>query len=59
MITIPHLRDYKYTILLIYDDNSIKFLKEENKATIYSIFNGQVNDIKYISSKDELEKFFH
>ena len=59
MITIPHLRDYKYTILLIYDDNSIKFLKKENKATIYSIFNGQVNDIKYISSKDELEKFFH
>mgnify|MGYP001617966860 FL=1 len=59
MITIPHLRDYKYTILLIYDDNSIKFLKKENKATIYSIFNGQVNDIKYISSKNELEKFFH
>ena len=59
MFTIPHLRDYKYTILLVYDQNSMKFLKEDNKVTIYSIFNGQVNDIQYISSKDELEKFFH
>ena len=56
MFTIPHLRDYKYTILLIYDENSMRFLKEENKATIYSILNGQVNNIQYISSKDELEK---
>jgi hypothetical protein len=32
MFTIPQIRDYKYTILLIYDDNSIKFLKEENKT---------------------------
>jgi hypothetical protein len=59
MFTIPHLRDYKYTILLIYDENSMKFLKEENKTTIYSIMNGQVNNIQYISSKDELEKIFH
>ncbi len=59
MFTIPHLRDYKYTILLVYDQNSIKFLKEENKVTIYSIFNGQVSNIQYLSSKDELEKFFN
>jgi hypothetical protein len=59
MFTIPHLRDYKYTILLVYDENSIKFLKEENKATIYSISNGQINNIQYISSKNELEKFFN
>ena len=59
MFTIPHLRDYKYTILLVYDENSIKFLKEENKATIYSITNGQINNIQYISSKNELEKFFN
>lgn len=56
MFTIPHLRDYKYTILLVYDENSMRFLKEENKATIYSILDGQVNNIQYISSKDELEK---
>ena len=58
MFTIPHLRDYKHTILLVHDENSIKFLKEENKATIYSISGGQVNNIQYISSKDELERFF-
>ena len=59
MFTIPHLRDYKYTILLIYNENNMRFLKEENKTTIYSIMNGQVNNIQYISSKDELEKIFH
>lgn len=58
IFTIPKLRDYKYNILLIYDENSTKFLKQEDKATIYSISNGQVNNIFYLSTKDELEKVF-
>jgi hypothetical protein len=58
MFTIPKLRDYKYYILLIYDENSTKFLKQSDKATIYSISNGQVNNISFISSKDELKKVF-
>jgi hypothetical protein len=58
MFTIPKLRDYKYNILLIYDENSTKFLKQKNKATIYTISNSQVNNIIYISTKYELEKLF-
>lgn len=58
MFTIPKLRDYKYNILLIYDENNTKFLEEKDKATIYLISNAQVTNIIYISTKYELEELF-
>lgn len=58
IFVIPKLRDYKYDILLIYDENSTKFLKQDDKVTIYSILNGEVNNINYISTKSELEGLF-
>ena len=58
MFTIPKMRDYKYDILLIYKENSKKFLEEESKITIYSLEKGFVKDVKYISTKYELEKVF-
>lgn len=56
MFTLPKLRDYKYSILLIYDEKSAKFFEVENKITVYSIENGIVKDIKYLSSISELEE---
>ena len=58
MFTIPKLRDYKYDILLIYKENSKKFLEEESKITVYSLEKGFVKDVKYISTKYELERIF-
>ena len=58
MFTIPKMRDYKYDILLIYDENNKKFMEEENKITVYFIKNGFVKDIKFISSIYELEGVF-
>lgn len=58
LFTIPKLRDYKYDILLIYDENSTKFLKQNDKATIYSISNGQINHISFVTTKYELEEVF-
>ena len=58
MFTIPKMREYKYDILLIYKENSKKFLEEENKITIYFIENSFVKDVKFISTKYELEKIF-
>jgi hypothetical protein len=58
LFTIPKLRDYKYDILLIYDENNIKFSKQENKATVYSLLNGEISKITYVSTKYELEEFF-
>ena len=58
MFTIPKMRDYKYDILLIYNENNKRFIEEENKITIYFVENGFVKDIKFISSIYELEGFF-
>ena len=58
MFTIPKMRDYKYDILLIYKENSKKFLEEENKITVYLLEKGFVKDVRYISTKYELEKVF-
>lgn len=56
MFTLPKLRDYKYSILLIYDEKSAKFFEVENKITVYSIENGIVKEIKYLNSISELEE---
>jgi hypothetical protein len=58
LFTIPKLRDYKYDILLIYDENNIKFSKQENKVTIYSVLNSEIVNVNYLSTENELEDFF-
>jgi len=58
MFVIPKLREYNYDILLIYNETSKKFLEQENKISVYLIENGTVKDIKYISTKEELERVF-
>jgi hypothetical protein len=58
LFTIPKLRDYRYDILLIYDENNIKFSKQEDKVTVYSLLDGEISNISYVSTKDELEEFF-
>lgn len=56
MFTLPKLRDYKYPILLIYDEKSAKFFEVENKITVYSIEDGIVKNIRYLNSIFELEE---
>ena len=56
MFTLPKLRDYKYTILLIYDESNTKFEKQNNKITTYSLENGFIKNINFVSSVDELER---
>ena len=58
MFTIPKMREYKYDILLIYKENSKKFLEEENKITIYFLENGFIKDVKFVSTKYQLEEIF-
>jgi hypothetical protein len=58
MFTIPKMREHKYDVLLIYKENSKKFLEEENKITVYTLENGFVKDVKFISTKYELEGIF-
>ncbi len=59
MFIIPKLREYNYDILLIHNESSKRFLEKENKISVYIIENAKVKDIKYISSKKELERDFN
>ena len=59
MFVIPKLREYNYDILLIHNENSKKFLEKEHKVSVYIIKDAKVKDIKYISSKEELERVFN
>ena len=36
----------------------IKFLKKEDKASVYSILNGEISNISYVSTNNELENIF-
>lgn len=56
MFTLPKLRDYKYTILLIYDESNTKFEKQNDKITTYSLENGFIKNINFVSSIDELDR---
>lgn len=58
VFTLPKLRDYKYDILLIFDENNTKFVEEEDKITLYFLENGMVKNIRFLSTKDELEGVF-
>ena len=58
MLTIPKMREYKYNVLLIYKENSKKFIEQEDKITIYILENGFVKDVKFVSTKYELEEIF-
>lgn len=56
MFTLPKLRDYKYTILLIYDESNTKFEKQSDKITTYSLEGGFIKNINFVSSIDELDR---
>jgi hypothetical protein len=59
MFVIPKLREYDYDILLIHNESSKRFLQMKNKISVYIIENAKVKEIKYISSKKELERVFN
>ena len=59
IFTIPKMREYKYDILLIYKENSKKFLEGQDQVTVYFLENGFVKDVKFISTKEELERVFN
>lgn len=58
LIALPRMRDLKYPIYLL-DEKYIKlFANKKGKITIYSFTDGKVDDIKYLTSKNELDEYF-
>ncbi len=60
LFVLPKMRDLKQEVFIIYDENSSsnkRFLKQKNRTTIYSLKDGLVTKIEYISTAQELDKF--
>jgi hypothetical protein len=57
MFALPKMRDYKHSVLLIYDENDKRFKSQEGKSTVYKLENGVVKTIFFVT-KDDLEKIF-
>lgn len=57
MFALPKMRDYKHSILLIYDENDKRFKAQEEKSTLYKLENGVIKTIFFIT-KDNLEEVF-
>ncbi len=49
---LPKMKKYNYNVLLIYDEKDTRFLKKEERLTVYKIENGLVTSVQFIESKD-------
>lgn len=58
LFALPKMRDYKHEILLIYNSNDDRFIHKDEKSTIYSLDNGIITKISYVSNQNDLEKIF-
>lgn len=57
MFALPKMRDYKHSVLLIYDENDKRFKSQEEKSTVYKLENGVIKTIFFVT-KNDLEKIF-
>ncbi|MFA7092532.1 MAG: hypothetical protein WC149_11855 [Arcobacteraceae bacterium] len=57
MFALPKMRNYKHPILLIYDENDTRFKAQEGKSTLYTLKNGAIQSIEFIT-KDDLKTIF-
>jgi hypothetical protein len=57
MFALPKMRKYKHDILLIYDEEDKRFSAKEELSTLYTLNNGVITDISYIT-KDDLDRVF-
>jgi len=49
---LPKMKKYNYNILLIYDEEEKRFLKQEEKLTVYKLENGVITSVEYVAAKD-------
>ncbi len=55
---LPKMRDYPFSILLVDEEQSKSFTKKEGQITVYSVENGKVSNVKYITTAEELDAVF-
>jgi len=55
---IPKMKKYPFSILFLDDKNRNVFSKKEDMVSVYTLENGNIKNLTYISTKEELAKVF-
>ncbi|UTJ06506.1 hypothetical protein [Arcobacter roscoffensis] len=57
-IALPKMKKYPFSILLVNEEQAKSFSTKEDKITVYSVENGKVTNVKYITTTEELDAVF-
>jgi len=52
LFALPKMKKYNYNVLLIEEKDDTRFLKQEEKLTVYKLENGVITSVQYIDTKD-------
>jgi hypothetical protein len=52
LFALPKMKKYNYNILLIYDEDDKRFLRQEERTTVYTLEDGVIKSISYIQKED-------
>jgi len=52
LFALPKMKKYNYNVLLIEKEGDTRFLKQEEKLTVYKLENGVVTSVEYVAGKD-------
>lgn len=56
---IPKMQKYPFSILFLDEKNQKYFSKKEEMITVYTLENGKIKNLSFISTKEELTKLFN
>ena len=57
-IALPKMKKYPFSILLVNEEQAKSFSTKEDQITVYSVENGKVTNVKYITTTEELDAVF-
>jgi len=52
LFALPKMKKYNYNVLLIEKEGETRFLKQEEKLTVYRLEDGVITNVEYIETKD-------
>ncbi len=55
---IPKMKKYPFSILFLDEKHRETFSKKEDSISVYTLENGKITTLKYLSTKEELTKLF-
>lgn len=55
---LPKMKKYPFSVLLVDEEQTKTFTKKEGNITVYTVNNGKITDIKYVTNSAGLDSVF-